>query len=55
MNMNLLQHEKEVIALDADDHLLRPILIRLTVSELRLLQVQVDCARKRRLLVFCAA
>jgi hypothetical protein len=48
MNMNLIRHEKDVIALDADDHLLRPTLIRLTVSELRLLQVRVDRVR------FCA-
>ena len=50
----LMQQEKEVIALDADDHLLRPILIRATVSELRLASVPVDCVRTRRLLLFFA-
>jgi hypothetical protein len=49
MNMNLLQHEKEVIALDADDHLLRPLMIRLTISELQLMHVRVDRVRTRRL------
>ena len=33
---------KEVIALDADDHLVRPTLIRFNVSELRMFQTQVD-------------
>jgi hypothetical protein len=52
---NLVQNEKEVMALDADDHLLRPILIRLIISEMRLFPVQVDCVRARRLLMFRAA
>jgi hypothetical protein len=55
MNINLENHEKEVIALDADDHLLRPHSFRLIVSEFRLLQVRVDCVRMRRLPGFCAA
>jgi hypothetical protein len=55
MNMDLIKHEKEVIALDADDHLLRPLLIRLIVSELRLSQVRVDRVRMRRLPGFCTA
>jgi len=55
MNMDLIHYEKEVIALDADDHLVRPVLIRLTTSERRLLQVQVDCVQSRRLPDMCAA
>jgi hypothetical protein len=55
MNMDLIHYEKEVIALDADDHLVRPVLIRLTISERRLLQVQVDCVQSRRLPDMCAA
>lgn len=51
----LMQQEKEVIALDADDHLLRPILIRSIVSELRLTPAPVDCVQPRRLLLFFAA
>jgi len=49
MNMNLKQAGKEVIALDADDHLLRPVLIRFKFSELRLFHMQVDCVRASRL------
>jgi hypothetical protein len=47
MNINLMQNGKEVIALDADDHLLRPVMIRLNFSELRLFPMQVDCVRMR--------
>ncbi len=55
MNINLKQDGKEVIALDADDHLLRPVLIRFNFSELRLFLMQVDCVRVRRLPRFRAA
>jgi len=41
--MNPERNEMEVIALDADDHLLRPMLIQLNLSELRLFPVRVDC------------
>ena len=36
MNTNHTQHRKEVTALDADVPLLRPTLIRLKVSEMRM-------------------
>jgi hypothetical protein len=55
MNTNLIQTGMEVMALDADDHLVRPMLIRFSVSELRLFPVRVDCVRTRRLLLFHAA
>jgi hypothetical protein len=55
MDMNLNQAGKEVIALDADDHLLRPVSIRFNFSELRLFLMQVDCVRARRLPEFHAA
>jgi hypothetical protein len=55
MDMNIKQAGKEVIALDADDHLLRPVLIRFNFSELRLFQMQVDCVRASRLPRFRAA
>lgn len=42
MNTSHTIQSKEVIALDADDHLLRPMFIPLTVSEMRLFQVQVN-------------
>jgi hypothetical protein len=42
MFTNLMQMAKEVIALDADDHLLRPTLILSDLSEMRQLQVKVD-------------
>ena len=55
MNINLIHHEKEVSALDADDHLLRPILIRFNISGLRLSQVRVDRFRLRSHLDICSA
>ncbi len=55
MSTYLVQHGKEVIALDADDHLARPMLIRSEFSEMRLSQVQVDRLPTRNLLVHCAA
>jgi hypothetical protein len=51
MNMNLMHDGKEVIALDADDHLGRPMLIRVNVSELRLFPLRVVCVQTRRLLL----
>ena len=53
--MNLEQAEMEVIALDADDHLLRLVLICLNLSDLGLFPVRVDRVRTRRLLMFPAA
>ena len=50
--MNFKQAGEEVIALDADDHLLRPVLIRINFSESRLFQMQVDCVPARRLPMF---
>ena len=47
--MNLVQNGMEVIALDADDHLLRPRLIHLNLSDLRLFTGPVDHDRARRL------
>ena len=55
MCTHLIQHGKEVIALDADDHLARPILIQFVFSELRLSRVQVDRLPTRNLLYLCAA
>ncbi len=42
MNVHSTLYTKEVIALDADDHLVRPTLIYLSVSEVRLPQMRVD-------------
>ena len=42
MCTNLMQVSKEVIALDADDHLPRPTLILSDLSEMRQFQVKVD-------------
>ena len=50
MSTHFAQSEKEVIALDADDHLPRPMLIHLRFSDLRLLrlqQMQVDRVQAR--------
>ncbi len=46
---------KEVIALDADDHLAPSVLMRFDVSELRLPWVHVDRLPSRNLLLLCAA
>ena len=54
MCSHLMQQGKEVIALDADDHLARPIMIHVVFSEMRLSRVQVDCLPTRNLLVLCA-
>ncbi len=51
---DLVQHAKEVIALDADDHL-APCLIRFDFSEQRLPWVLVDRLPTRNLLCLCAA
>jgi hypothetical protein len=42
MNIQTTQQRKEVTTLDADVPLLRPTLIRLNVSELRLFKTQAD-------------
>ena len=55
MSTYLVQYGKEVIALDADDHLARPILIRFEFSELRLSQVQVDRLPMHSFVYHCAA
>ncbi len=55
MFTHLMQQGKEVIALDADDHLARPISIRFDYSELRLSRVLVDRLPTRNLLCLCAA
>lgn len=47
MNIIQSQPQKEVMAVDADDHLWRPLLIRFNVSEMRLSQLQVDCVPAR--------
>ena len=51
MLVHLVQTLKEVIALDADDHLLRPTLILSDLSEMRQLPVKVDRVPARRLAV----
>lgn len=56
MNTCLTHEEKEVIALDADDHLMRPVLFLFDFSDLRLFQVRVDRLKMRgRLPALCAA
>jgi hypothetical protein len=42
MHSNYSKSGKEVIALDADDHLARPTIYHLDFSELRLVPLQVD-------------
>ena len=54
MNMQTRQSHKEVIALDADDHLQRPMTIQSSVSEERLFQMQADRIPMRSLLAACA-
>jgi hypothetical protein len=41
------QPQKEVMAVDADDHLCRPYIFRFNLSEMRLAQVQVNCFSTR--------
>jgi len=41
------QPQKEVMAVDADDHLCRPLMSRFNFSELRLSQIQVNCMPTR--------
>ncbi len=55
MYIHFMQQGKEVIALDADDHLVRPISIRVDYSDLRLSRVLVDRLPTRNLLCLCAA
>ncbi len=54
MRTHYMQMKKEVMALDADDHLPRPISILLDYSDMRLSQVQVDRFQSRNLLCLCA-
>ena len=55
MSIQTLQSHKEVIALDADDHLLRPASIHPSVSEMRLFQMRADRVPTRSLRIACAA
>ncbi len=55
MFIHLMQQGKEVIALDADDHLVRPLSIRSDCSDSRLSRVLVDRLPTRNLLCTCAA
>ena len=41
------QPQKEVMAVDADDHLSRPFIFRFQFSEMRMPQVQVNCLPAR--------
>jgi hypothetical protein len=50
-----MQQGKEVIALDADDHLARPTLIPFKFSEMQLCRSLVDLVPTRNLLCLCAA
>lgn len=47
MNTHTIQQRKEVTTLDADVPLLRPTLIRFTVSELRMFKTQADHFKAR--------
>jgi len=49
MNTNHTQYRKEVTALDADVPLLRPTLIRLKVSEMRMFKVKAGSVDARHL------
>ena len=49
MNTSHITQSKEVIALDADDHLLRPTLNYLIISEVRLFQLEVNRVPTRHL------
>jgi hypothetical protein len=40
------------MAVDADDHLCRPLLIRFNFSEMRLFHLQVNCAPTRATFLF---
>ena len=55
MFIYLMQQGKEVIALDADDHLVRPVSIHSDYSDTRLSRVLVDRLPTRNLLCSCAA
>ena len=41
------QPQKEVMAVDADDHLSRPFMFRFNFSEMRMSQMQVNCIPTR--------
>ena len=53
--MNLVEKRLEVIALDMDDHLPHPVLIRLIISDFGLLPERVAWVPRRRLPVLDAA
>jgi hypothetical protein len=46
------QPQKEVMAVDADDHLCRPFIFRFNFSEMRLSQVQVNYIPTRVTVLF---
>ena len=46
------QPQKEVMAVDADDHLRRLMLFRFNFSEMRFSQVQVNCIPTRVTVLF---
>jgi hypothetical protein len=48
------QPQKEVMAVDADDHLRRPIMFRFNFSEMRFTQTKANCVPARHC-PFCAA
>jgi hypothetical protein len=52
MNIIQSQPKKEVMAVDADDHLCRPLLIRFNFSEMRLSRLQVNYVPTRVTLLF---
>ena len=41
------QPQKEVMAVDADDHLCRPLMFRFNFSEMRMPHMQVNCIPTR--------
>jgi hypothetical protein len=46
------QPKKEVMAVDADDHLCRPFIFRFNFSEMRSAQAQVNCFSMRVTVLF---
>jgi hypothetical protein len=55
MNLNSCTQRKDVTALDADVPLLRPLLIRFKLSELRLFQWEAGCFYVRHRFGLCAS
>ena len=54
INMIIIQSQpqKEVMAVDADDHLRRPIILCFNFSEMRLAQVKASCVHARVAFLF---